>query len=105
MKGIVKEKSKNILEWLNWLNNKWNNYEAFIDFNQGINPKEVAENFVDLNRSDFIKLFESLDKDDLDALDQIQKLAETESHVFKMIREQIDYRSNVKYVDFKKKDH
>ena len=105
MNGIVNDKSKSIFEWLNWLNNKWNKYEAFLDFEHGSNPKEVAEKFVDLNRIEFLQLFESLDKDDLDALDQMQKLTESEALVFKMIRDQIDYLNKVKYVDFNKRDY
>ena len=103
MNGIVNDKPKSIFEWLNWLNNKWNNYEAFIDFKDGSDPKEVAEKFVDLNRIEFLNLFESLDKEDLDILDQMQKLTESEFHVFKMIRDQIQFRKKVRFVDFKKK--
>ena len=103
MNGILNDKSKSIFEWLDWLSNRWNNYEAFLDFNEGSDPKEVAEKFVDLNRIEFLQLFETLDKDDLDALDQMQKLIESESHVYKMIRDQIDYINKVKYVDFNKK--
>ena len=105
MNGIVNDKSKSIFEWLNWLSIKWNNYEAFLDFQDGSNPKEVAEKFVDLNRIEFLHLFESLDKDDLDVLDQMQKLTESESHVLKMIRDQIDYLNKVKYVDFNKREY
>ena len=105
MNGIVNDQSKGILEWMNWLSNKWNNYEAFIDFEKGANPKEVAQKFVDLNRLEFLELFQSLDKDDLDALDQMQKLTESESHVFKMILEQIDCLNKVKYVDFNKREY
>ena len=42
MNGVAKGNSKDILEWLNWLNNKWNNYEVFIQYEDGVNPKEVA---------------------------------------------------------------
>ena len=102
MNGVVKGNSKDILEWINWLNKKWNNYEAFIQYEDGFNPKEVAENFFDLNRGELINFFESLDKDDIDAFDQMQKLTESEFHVFKMIREQISFRKKVRYVDFRK---
>ena len=105
MNGIVNDKSKSIFEWLNWLSIKWNNYEPFLDFEDGSDPKEVAEKFVDLNRIEFLHLFESLDKDDLDVLDQMQKLTESESHVFKMIHDQIDYLNKVKYVDFNKREY
>ena len=102
MNGVAKGNSKDIFEWFNWLNNKWNNYEAFIQYEDGINPKEVAENFLDLNKQELLKFLESLDSDDIDALDQMQKLTESEFHVFKMIRDQIRFRKKVRFVDFKK---
>ena len=102
MKGIVKDKSKSIFEWLNWLSNKWNNYEAFIQYEDGVNPKEVAENFLDLNKGELLKFLEALDNEDIDALDQMQKLTESEFHVLKMIRDQISSRKKVRFVDFKK---
>ena len=102
MNGVAKRNSKDIFEWINWLNNKWNNYEAFIQYEDGVNPKEVAENFLDLNKVELIKFFEDLDNEDIDALDQMQKLTESEFYVFKMIREQITFRKKVKFVDFSK---
>ena len=102
MNGVAKGNSKDIFEWFNWLNNKWNNYEAFIQYEDGINPKEVAENFLDLNKRELLKFLESLDNDDIDALDQMQKLTESEFHVFKMIKDQIRFRKKVRFVDFKK---
>ena len=103
MNGVAKGNSKDIFEWFSWLNNKWNNYEAFIQYEDGINPKEVAENFLDLNKLELLKFLESLDNEDIDALDQMQKLTESEFHVFKMIRDQIRFRKKVRFVDFKKK--
>ena len=105
MNRIKSQSSKGIFEWLTWLSNKWNNYEAFIDFKHGINPKEVAENFVDLNKGELLKFLESLDNDDIDALDQMQKLTESEFHVFKMIRDQIRFYKKVRFVDFKKSNN
>ena len=105
MNGVAKGNSKDILEWLNWLNNKWNNYEAFIQYEDGVNPKEVAENFLDLNKGELLKLLEALDNEDIDALDQMQKLTESEFHVFKMIRDQISFHKKVRFVDFKKKSN
>jgi len=103
MNGVAKGNSKDIFEWFNWLNNKWNNYEAFIQYEDGINPKEVAENFLDLNKGELLEFLESLDNDDIDALEQMQKLTESEFHVFKMIKDQIHFRKKVRFVDFKKK--
>ena len=102
MNGVVKGNSKDIFEWFNWLNDKWNNYEAFIQYEDGFNPREVAENFLDLNKGELYKFFEALDNEDIDALDQMQKLIESEFHVFKMIKEQIDFRKKVRFVDFRK---
>ena len=103
MNGVAKGNSKDIFEWFSWLNNKWNNYEAFIQYEDGINPKEVAENFLDLNKLELLKFLESLDNEDIDALDQMQKLTESEFHVFKMIKDQIHFRKKVRFVDFKNK--
>ena len=103
MNGVAKGNSKDIVEWLNWLNNKWNNYEAFIDFQYGDNPKEVAENFIAQNRDEFINLFDSFDNDDVDTIDQLQKLTESESHIFRIIKEKINRRNKVMFVDFQKK--
>ena len=102
MNGVSTGNSKEILEWFNWLNNKWNNYEAFIQYEDGVNPKEVAENFLDLNKGELLKFLEALDNEDIDALDQMQKLTESEFHVLKMIRDQISSRKKVRFVDFKK---
>ncbi len=103
MTGVAKRNSKDIFEWFNWLNNKWNNYEAFIQYEDGVDPKEVAENFLDLNKGELLNFLKSLDNDDIDTLDQMQKLTESEFHVFKMIRDQIRLYEKVRFVDFKKK--
>ena len=103
MNSIANENSKDIFEWFNWLNNTWSNYEAFIQFEDGVKPKDVAENFLDLNKVEILKFFDSLDIEDIEALDQMQKLTESESHIFKMITEQINHRRKVRFVDFRKK--
>ena len=105
MNGIAKGNSKDILEWFNWLNNKWNNYEAFIQYEDGVNPKEVAENFLDLNKGELLKFLETLDSEDIETLDQMQKLTESEFHVLKMIGDQISSRKKVRFVDFKRNSH
>ena len=102
MNGVAKENSKDMVEWFNWLNTKWNNYEAFIQYEDGFNPREVAENFLDINKGELLKFLETLDKDDIDALDQMQKLTESEFYVFKMIRDHISFLNKVRFVDFSK---
>ena len=103
MKEVCEKDKIDIFNWFNWLSNKWNKYEAFIDFQDGDNPREVAENFIELYRDDFVNLFDSFDNDDLDAIDQLQKLTESESHIFRIIKEKINRRNKVKFVDFTSK--
>ena len=103
MNGVVKGNSKEIFEWFKWLNNKWNNYEAFIQYEDGVNPKEVAENFLDLNKGELLKFLEALDNDDIEAFDQMQKLTESEFYVFRMINDEITSRKKVRFIDFRKK--
>ena len=88
--------------WFNWLTKKLNSYEAFNDFESGMNPLEVAESFVSANNLKIIQIFEKFDKEDKEALDQLQKLTEFESHVFRMIQDKLKIISKVRYVDFKK---
>ena len=103
MNGVAKGNSNNIVDWFNWLNNKWNNYEAFVQYEDGVNPREVAENFLDLNKGELLKFLEALDNEDIYALDQMQKLTESEFHVLKIIKDHISFRKKVRLVDFKKK--
>tara|TARA_Y100001968_G_scaffold327362_1_gene372253 strand:+ start:8384 stop:8716 length:333 start_codon:yes stop_codon:yes gene_type:complete len=103
MKEISEKDKLDNYGWFNWLSHQWNSYEAFIDFEYGDNPKEVAENFIEMNREEFIQLFESFDNDDLDAIEQLQKLTESEAHIFRIIKEKIHRRNKVKFVDFTKR--
>lgn len=105
MKNIVSDpyKDKDTFDWINWLNNSWNNYEAFVDFDAGNNPKEVANNFFDLNQNEFEQLFESLDNEDIEIIDQLYKLSESELHLFKILKGRINSKNKVKFVDFKRK--
>tara|TARA_B100000965_G_C19573900_1_gene750425 strand:- start:263 stop:595 length:333 start_codon:yes stop_codon:yes gene_type:complete len=103
MKETFEKDKKDISLWFNWLSNKWNSYEAFIDFEYGDNPEEVAENFIEHNKEGFVNLFDTFDTEDLDAIDQLQKLTESESHIFRIIKEKINRRNKVKFVDFTKR--
>ena len=103
MKKIVKEESKNTSElWFNWLTRKLNSYEAFKDFASGQNPEDVAENFVAINSLGISDIFDKFDEEDKDTLDQFQKLTECECHVFKILKKQLEFRSKVTFVDFKR---
>ena len=84
MNGVAKGNSKDIFEWFNWLNNKWNNYEAFIQYEDGFNPKEVAENFLDLNKGELLKFLEVLDKDHKGDTRVSLSLPMRKTHAFKI---------------------
>ena len=100
-KLINKANDKNEL-WFNWLSRKFDSYEAFRDFASGMDPAEVAESFISANNLKITEIFEKFDKDDKEAFDQLQKLAECEWHVFRMIQNKLNIISKVIYVDFKK---
>ena len=101
----ISDRARNKLDWFNWLNEKWSNYEPFIEYDFGVNPSEVAEKFLDIHKSEFIEFLDSFDKEDIDAIDQFQKLTESESHVLKIICDQIHKRDKVRFVDFQKKNN
>ena len=48
-------------------------------------------------------IFNKFDDEDKETLDQFQKLAECESHVFRILKNQLEFRNNVTFVDFTKK--
>ena len=103
MKKIVREKNNNESElWFDWLTRKLNTIEAFKDFASGQNPKDVAENFISVNRLGISDIFEKFDEEDTDTLDQFQKLSECEWHVFRILKKQLEFRNKVTYVDFNK---
>ena len=104
MKKIVREKNNNDSElWFNWLTRKLNSYEAFKDFALGQNPEGVAKRFIEINSLAISDIFNKFDEEDKDTLDQFQKLAECEWHVFRILKKQLAYRNKVTFVDFKNK--
>ena len=103
MKKIVRAENNNESElWFNWLNRKLNSYEAFKEFASGQNPEDVAENFIAVNSLGISDIFDKFDEEDKETLDQFQKLTECECHVFKILKKQLEFRSKVTFVDFKR---
>ena len=103
MKKIVREEKNNESElWLNWLTRKLNSFKAFKEFASGQNPEDVAEKFVEVNRLGISDIFDKFDEDDKDTLDQFLKLTECEWHVFRILKEQLEFRDNLTFIDFKK---
>tara|TARA_Y100000991_G_C21923874_1_gene327760 strand:- start:655 stop:975 length:321 start_codon:yes stop_codon:yes gene_type:complete len=104
MKKTVKREKDNKSEfWFDWLTRKLNSYEAFKDFASGQNPEDVAENFIAINSLGISDIFDKFNDEDKDTLDQFQKLTECESHIFKKLKKELEFRDNVIFVDFKKR--
>ena len=104
MKKTIKEQIKKDELWFSWLTRKLNSYEAFNEFSSGNNPEDVAENFIFVNRIAISKVFDRFDDEDKETLDQFQKLTECEWHVFRILKNQLEARNKVRYVDFKKEN-
>ncbi len=102
MKKIESEKKNDNKVWFSWLTGKFNSFEAFQEFAAGQNPEDVANNFISLNNIDISKIIDKFDDEDKDTLDQFQKLTECEWHVFRILKNKLDLRNKVKFVDFKK---
>ena len=104
MNKIIGEQNNSESElWFNWLTRKLNSHEAFKDFDSGQDPEEVAENFIAVNNIGISKIFDKFDEEDKDALDQFKMLTECEWHVFRILKNKLEIRNKVKYVDFKSK--
>jgi len=102
MKKIVREENNNESEsWFNWLTRKLNSYEVFRDFALGQDPEAVAKKFLEVNSLGISDIFDKFDDEDRDTLDQFQKLSECESHVFRILKKQLDLRNKITFVDFK----
>ena len=103
MKKLVREENNSECElWFNWLTRKLNSYEAFNDFAKGKDPEDVAKKFIEINSLRISDIFDKFDDEDKDTLDQFQKLTECEWHVFRILKNQLDFRNKVTFVDFKK---
>ncbi len=89
--------------WIHWLTRSFNSYEAFEELAFGKNPKNVAEKFLTINKNKISEVFEKCDEDDKDTLEQFQKLAECEWHIFRILKKQLESRNNVINLDFKAK--
>ena len=100
MKKIINKKNNGNELWINWLTRKLNSYEAFQDFELGEDPQDVAENFISVNKVGISEVFDKFDEEDKDAFDQFQKLTECEWHVFRILKNQLRSRNNVRFVDF-----
>ena len=102
MKKTVREENNNESEsWFNWLTRKLNSYELFKDFALGQDPEDVAKKFLEVNSLGISDIVEKFDDEDRHILDQFQKLTECESHVFRILKKQLELKNNVTFVDFK----
>ena len=88
--------------WFNWLIKAINSYEPFHDFEHGQSPQFVAEKFFSINRNQILKKLKDFDADDINILEQFQKLSECEWHVYRMLKNQLELKNNVKYINFRR---
>ena len=102
MKNTIEDKSNENELWFSWLTRKLNSYEAFKDFALGKEPKDVAEDFISINKISIAEVIKKFDEEDKDTLDQFQKLTECEWHVFRILKSQLQARDKVRFVDFTK---
>ena len=103
MKKIINKKHNKNEPWFKWLTRELNSYEAFLDFESGKNPQDVAEDFISSKSFDLAEVFENFDEEDKYTLNQFIKLIECEMHVFRILQKQIALRNKIRYVDFKKR--
>ena len=103
MEKFIKNKYNKHEPWFKWLTRELNSYEAFEDFDLGKNPENVARDFISKNEINISEVFDDFDEEDKYTLDQFLKLTECELHVFKLLEKQLELRSKVRFVDFKKK--
>ena len=103
MKKLINKKFNKHEPWFKWLTRELNSYEAFEDFDLGKNPEDVARDFISKNEINISEVFDDFDEEDKYTLDQFLKLTECELHVFKLLEKQLELRSKVRFVDFKKK--
>ena len=102
MKKFINEKHNEHELWFKWLTRELNSYEAFQDFESGKSPENVAEDFISINKIAISEVFENFDEEDKDILDQFLKLTECELHVLRILKKEIFFRENVRYIDFTK---
>ena len=103
MKKIINKKHKKNEPWFKWVMRELNSYEAFQDFELGKNPRDVAEDFISRHSIAISEVCDNFDEEDKDTLDQFLKLTECEMHVFRILEKQIELRSKIRFVDFKKR--
>lgn len=102
MKKIVNENNIKNEIWYSWLITKLNSYEAFNDFASGLNPEDVAQSFISINSIAISEVFKKFDDEDIDILDQFQKLTECEAHVLRILKSKLELKNKVRFVDFEK---
>jgi len=101
-KSINKKHNKNE-PWFKWLTRELNSYDAFQEFESGMNPRDVAEDFISRNSTAIAEVFEIFVEEDKDTLDQFLKLTECEWHVFRILEKKLELRNKIRFVDFKTK--
>ena len=68
--------------WFKWFYNKWEKYSPGDLIDSGLNPSQIAEQFVNDNQEDLLEIAKKFDIQNYDALQEFIKLSESELHIF-----------------------
>ena len=69
-------------EWFKWFYKKWEGYSPGDLIDNGLNPSQIAERFVNDNQEDLLEIAKKFDIQNHDALHEFIKLSESELHIF-----------------------
>ena len=68
--------------WFKWFYNKWEKFSPGDLIDSGLNPSQIAEQFVNYNQEDLLEIAKKFDIQNYDALQEFIKLSESELHIF-----------------------
>ena len=68
--------------WFKWFYKKWEEYSPGDLIDNGLNPSQIAERFVNDNQGNLLEIAKKFDNQNYDALQDFIKLSESELHIF-----------------------
>ena len=67
--------------WFKWFYKKWEEYSPGDLIDNGLNPSQIAERFINDNQEDLLEIAKKFDIPNYDALQEFIKLSESELHI------------------------
>ena len=68
--------------WFKWFYKKWEEYSPGDLIDNGLNPSQIAERFVNDNQENLLEIAKKFDIQNYEALQEFIKLSESELHIF-----------------------